>query len=112
MTAGQDHIIGLDRVNSLIMDIFVCHHVIVETKALHPIDKIEIEVEFSQIGIRLAEAGPLGLVFRPHVKNRPQARGITHARAVRMGIVERCTILPVLIEKQMCVVHDRDLSGQ
>ena len=71
MAPGQDHIIGLDRVDALIMDIFVRHHVIVETKALHPIDKIEIEVEFPQIGIGLAKAGPIRLIFRPHVKNGP-----------------------------------------
>ena len=51
-------------------------------------------------------------MFGAHIQDRPQARGVAHARAIRVGIVTGRAVFTMFIQKQIMMAQLHESSSQ
>ena len=72
MAAGDQHVVGLEQVDALAMDVLVGDDVVLEAEVREPVLHIHVEDELARVGRVLAGAGPGRLRLGPHVEDRAE----------------------------------------
>ena len=83
VTAGEHHLVGRQQVAARAMQILVRDDVVRESARFEPADQVQIGGEVARRVLQ--SPGP---VFRAHIQNRPQARGVADAAPVAVHVVQ------------------------
>src|SRR5262245_55010127 len=98
MTAGHDDAIVAQKPIAVLVQILIGDEIVIDASVIEPIEEMGVGIVLIKSRTMAAEPG---MILRREVEIGTQPRGIAHARAVGMGIVERGAELGMIIHVEI-----------